>query len=279
MRLNGIGICAAAVVTLALVLCGCSNSNTALTTNTEVVQNETAEEGVTEPDYADDEAMAIIAEGLEARWAINASAGSVSTADSLRTAVNAEFDIVKTLRDRQFEDPKMQEDVLSYINMVEDSLDVLDNYSYESVEFDEQWLEVYNDRTMQIKYFVDTYGLTVNERYQAELNELLTNGTVALNESEREEAVNGLFEGVEFEKVSDGYGYYEYTAVVENTTEYNFENFGIVLSLYDSEDVKVQETFAYVNSWEKGEKVTFEAFTDVDAERVSVSVDYYSVVD
>lgn len=267
MNVRSVGIFAIiSALIFALVLCGCSGSSS----------TQSSSEG---PDYADDEAMAVIAEGLENRWEITEASTYEDTAENLKKAVNAELEIEKPLRDRQFEDSKMQEDVLKYINILEDSLAVLEKYPYGSFDYGEKWEAVYNQRTAQLKVLVDKYDLSVSEDKQKILDELLTAGTAAQNKTERDDAINGLVENAVFEKTGDGYGGFEYTATIENTTDFSFEDVDIILALYDSDGVRAGEISTYTNAWDKGEKVRFEAWSDVDAEKVKASVDYYSVKD
>ncbi len=65
----------------------------------------------------------------------------------------------------------------------------------------------------------------------------------------------------------------------ENTTEYDFKDVGLVVSLYDADGVKAEETYTSTTSWASGEKVKFEAMSSVDAANIKVSVNYYSVAD
>lgn len=263
LRKIGIAVIASALV-CAFLLCSCSGSATTQSASNNI-------------DYADDEAMTIIASGLEARWAITDSSTYEDTSENLKKAINAELEKDSGLRDRQFEDSDMQEDVLAYLNILEDSIEVLDNCQYESNEYYEKWWDVYDQRTSQIKTLVDDYGLTVSESNQGTLDDLIANGTAVKNNAERDDAINKLFEKAEFEKTDDGYGFYEYTATIKNSTDFDFEDVSIVLALYDEEGVKAGETYASTNSWEKGEKVRFEGGSDINAEKVKASVEYYSV--
>ena len=67
-------------------------------------------------------------------------------------------------------------------------------------------------------------------------------------------------------------------AVIENTSKINFSNVSLLLALYDADGVKAEETFANTSSWAAGEKVRFEAGTDVNAAQVKVSVSSYDVL-
>ena len=128
-----------------------------------------------------------------------------------------------------------------------------------------------------LKSLVEKYGLTVSEKYQSTFDELLAAGTEAQNKSERDDAINKLFENVEWEKTDSGYGLFMYSTILENTTDFNFKDVSVMLALYDSEDVRSGETYASIRSWEKGEKAKFEATTNIDATRIKTNVDRYSV--
>lgn len=73
------------------------------------------------------------------------------SAKNLKKAVQAEIDNDKELKSSQFKNSKMQEDVISYLNLVDDSMDVLDKYGYDTAKYGEQWSKVYDKRTAQLK--------------------------------------------------------------------------------------------------------------------------------
>lgn len=266
MKLRKLGaILAIATLVIAIQLCGCSGAST-----------QSEPEG---PDYADDEAMTLISKGLMDRWNYTDSSSWKNDSESMKTAINAELDRDKPLRDRQFENSKMQEDVLAYINNLEETLEVVDTYQYESTEYYQKFDPLYNERTMLLKKFVEEYGLTVSEHYQPTLDDLLRAGNTAQAKSETDASIKQLIEKAKFEKKDEGYGSFTYSAVIENTTKYDFKDITVVLGLYDSDDVKQEEAYANVSSWEKGEKAKFEAFSNVDATRIKPSVEYYNVAE
>lgn len=232
------------------------------------------------PDYADDEAMEIVANGLEERSDIvdrQMTEGTTGEATSYEEAVQAELDCVNPLKDRQFEDSELQEKVIAYINVLNDSLDVLDSYPTSDAQFLIKWTEVYDERTAIINNFVENYGLELDEQYQSVLDELAANGAAATKRSEVESALNGLVESMVFEQIDEGYGNFTYTATAQNTTDINFGNVSLVLSLYDDAGVKAKETYVSTNSWPAGETVRFEAWSDMAAAQVKITVNYYEV--
>lgn len=233
-----------------------------------------------EPKYADDEAMSVIAKGLQKRFDVldqQEKNKEKDSAKNLKKAVQAEIDNDKELKSSQFKNSKMQEDVISYLNLVDDSMDVLDKYGYDTAKYDEQWSKVYDKRTAQLKKLVDKYGLKVDAAHQDEFKELIANGTSVQKENETKDAIEGLLNNVTFDKSDDGYGYYTYFAVIENTTKYSFKNVSLILALYDADGVKAEEVYASTNSWAPGEKVKFEASSDVNAAQVKPSFQYYDV--
>lgn len=235
------------------------------------------------PDYADDEAMEIIASGYEKRSDVidnqDAPEDDAAQKKNYVEAVEAELSVTGELKDRQFEDPKLQEKVIAYINTLNDSLDVLDNYAISDYEFLEEWQKVYDERTSILKDFVDNYDLEVGEKYQGSFSELIANGKAATERAQVKDAIEGLVSAVTWEKVDEGYGSFTYVAVVENTTEYAFENVSITLALYDADGVRAEESFASTKSWAPGEKVKFEAYAQTDAAQIKSTVDYYTVAE
>jgi hypothetical protein len=233
-----------------------------------------------EPDYADDEAMNIIADGWMKRS--DALEGVDSTDDEyaskLKEGIQVEIDNDSSLKDRQFENTQLQEDVLAYLNSLEAQIDVLESYSMADLEFYEAWQKAYDERSVLLKKFVDEYGFTVDDKYQDILDDLLANGTATEKENSQKEAIDSLLANAKWDKEDDGYGYYTYTAVIENTTDYDYKDVSVILELYDSDDVKT-ETYASASNWEKGDKVKFEAFGEVDTARIDATVEYYDVAE
>lgn len=232
-------------------------------------------------ELTNEQAMSTIARGLEKRWDITDTSDykDDQTSASLKKAVQAEIDNDEGLKAEKFEDSKLQELVLSYANLLSDSLDVIDNYSYSSYEYYTKWTEVYNKRTALIKTFVDDYGLKVSAKYQETLNDLVKTGGVAQKNAAADEAINSLFANVVFEQKSRGGNYYSYSAIVENTSDYTFKDVYIILALYDKDGVRADEAYASVNMWEKGEKVKFEGTGDVNTSQIKVEISSYEVAE
>jgi hypothetical protein len=230
--------------------------------------------------YVDDKAMNVIAAGFERRSDViesNANDDDPHSTENIQEAIEAEIKNDKELKNARFKDSKMQQGVITYLNLLDDQLKVTEDYSQSSSDYYEEWNKVYDKRSAQLKKLVDNYGLEVREKYEDDFNDLIKNGKSVAEKTRYEDAINSLIQGANFEKSDDGYGLYTYTAVVENTSGVSFSNVSLTLALYDADDIKAEETYADTSSWAPGEKVKFEAMSDVDAARVVASVSSYDV--
>ena len=230
--------------------------------------------------YVDDKAMNVIAAGFERRSDViesNANDDDPHSTENIQEAIEAEIKNDEELKNARFKDSKMQQDVITYLNLLDDQLKVTEDYSQSSADYYEEWNKVYDKRSAQLKKLVDNYGLEVGEKYKDDFNDLIKNGKSVAEKTRYEDAINSLIQGANFEKSDDGYGLYTYTAVVENTSGISFSNVSLTLALYDADDIKAEEIYADTSSWAPGEKVKFEAMSDVDAARVVASVSSYDV--
>lgn len=232
-------------------------------------------------DYADDEAMNIIAKGWNDRSAV-LEKGKIDSEDSekdaanLREAVNVELSAISGLKNRQFEDLELQEYVIQYINAVDDQMAALNNYAITDISFYEKFNDAYDRRTSLLKTFYNDYGLRVDSKYSKEFDQILANGNAAELKSDQKKVISDLILSATWEK-TESYGNYTYTAVIENTSDYNFFNIFLNVGLFDADNIKT-ESYASVTSWHKGEKVKFEAFSSKgDAQRVVAEISHFEV--
>ena len=234
------------------------------------------------PDYADDEAMSIIAEGFSKRSdlidKLKGQGKDTSESKYFQQIIQTEIDNDKPLKARQFKDSKLQEQVIVYLNSLDDQLAVVKKYASTSAESAEARSKAYDKRSTILKTFVDKYGLKVDSKYQDTLDDLVRNGNSVQEKNETDQTINSLIASAKFDKTEAEYGgYYTYSAVIENTSKINFSNVSLLLALYDADGVKVEEAYASTSSWAAGEKVRFEAGSDVNAAQVKVSVSGYEV--
>lgn len=229
------------------------------------------------PNYADDEVIMTLRNALESRFDVADAGGDVDS-ERLVKLTDVELNKLSEYRSREFEDAKLQELVLTYINLLEDMKSTAENVDFDYAGSKQAWDKQYDERAQLLKDFVDNYGLTVGQRHAESLEDLVKRGNLAAQKSAEADAINALIGAMKFEKTSDGYGYYDYSCVAENTSDFDFGYVSIDLALYDADGVKAQENYATTSSWPKGEKVKFEAFSDVDASEIRATVGHYEVI-
>jgi len=222
---------------------------------------------------ASDEAfIKSVSKGLEARWKLQDGQKDSNTVDSMREAIQTELDAVSEYSSATFEDSVLQEKAIKYINVLKDCLDNVE-YFVSTEEYD-KWEEIYDQRTILIKDFVDNYGLTVSEKYQPNLEELVANGKTAGAQAAQKEAIEGLVKKLEFEQVENDYGWSKYEAVLDNTTDYDIVHLQLDISLLDAEGVIVKTEYASVDNVAKGQKAKVEFSTDAEFDRIEPIINW-----
>lgn len=226
-----------------------------------------------EPQYADKDFIKSVEKGLEARWKLQDSQGDSNTVEDMREALQTELDAVASYQTAEFEDSVLQEKALKYINILNDCMDNVEYYG--SDDQYQKWLDVYDQRTIIIKDFVDNYGLTVSDKYKENLDELVANGKTAGAQAEQKEAIEKLVKGLNFELKENEYGWKKYEAVLENTTDYDIKSLSLDIGLLDSDGVIVETAYGDVQNVSKGQKAKVEFETDAEFEKIEPVVNYF----
>ena len=251
------------ILIIAMVLCnvgllaGCSSS----TTN---------EEG-----YSDEAFIKSMSKGLEARWAMTdkASEGE-ETKEDMEKYIQAELDQLTPYEAAKFEDTKLQEKVLKYINCLKESKDNIDAY----FNGDEKWEEIRGERAALIKDFVENYGLTVSDKYQAKLDEFVAQGSAVEKKASQDDAMQKLVKKTKFKQTKDdGYGWKTYESILENTTDYDIVSFSLDVNLLDKDGVNVSTQYASVENVKKGQKAILKFETNEVFDKIDLTLSYYEL--
>lgn len=247
-----------------LVGCGNGNSN--------ISSSSSSEEKVYDSDFMSD-----LAKGLEARWELvdNTIDDTEMTAANYKEALNKELEMVKGYTDKKFADSILQEYAISYINELNNGIEVADTLGADS--FYEAWPAHQNQRTKILNDINNIQEIPVTDKEI--LNQLLAQGKEVEAENKKEEAINNLVSGFEFklnEEKSDEY-YKYYSAIAENTTEYNISHLSLNVKLYDENDVNIETNYAYADDWTPGEKTEFEFSTSETYSTIKLNIDFVDV--
>ena len=218
-----------AVMCVGLLSAGCSSNN-----------NSKNEEKKEEIQYADDQFIKDMSKGLQARWTLNEQdenkegydqidVQSSEYKDMMLSYVQAELDCIEKYKDEKFKDSQLQEKAISYINLLTKHKEVCD---YIPVDYYGKYLDefqsIYNERSKIIEDMANNYGLTVEEKYQSNLDEFKTNSQLVQEQDALQNSITNMLNNIQFQEVNDdGYGWKTYQAVVENTSGKDFSEFSV----------------------------------------------------
>lgn len=213
----------------------------------------------TGPDYKDQAFLTDLGKGLEARWAIN-DGSEEATSESLKMAIQAEKDAIDQYRTAEFEDAKLQELAIKYLNALNDTMEQAEAYSPSNYDSIEAWSKAYDNRTMILNEIVSGYDVTVSSKYQNYLNELLANGKAAQKASDNDAIVQGVADSIEIVFESDSYGYVTGKATMTNASELDFDYISFDVQLYDAAGTRIDTTYLSVDNWGPGETVVDDVY-------------------
>ena len=267
---------ASCMIGTGLLFTGCSGS-----------QQESKQEE--EIHYADEDFVKDMAKGLEARWTLNEQDESKEGYDAIDlqsseykdmmiSYINAELDCIGKYKDEKFEDSKLQEEAISYINLLNEHIEICD---YIPVDYYGKYLEefqpIYDGRSKIIQDMADNYGLTVSDKFQSNLDEFKTNSKLVQEKDAQEQAIDSMLSNITFEEVPDEYAgdWKTYQGVVENTTGSDFSTFAVNINLLNADGVIVETAYDQVSNFTNGAKAQFEFSTDKEFTSTEVTVQYY----
>jgi len=254
-RLRGIASVLLALL-LIFTLVGCSQKKT------------------TKTKYYDKDFISALETGLQNRWKITDSVKDVSKAskDILTKSVNAELNAVKTYKDKKFKNDKLHEQVITYLNALEDQKKALK--SFDKSNFITTWNKAYNTRTEMILKINSKYKLKVAPKYEDDLTELTRNGDSVAKNDKKAAAIDEIIKTIKFKKTKDDGYNYTYDAKVKNTSNYSFKTFGIKVKLMDSSKTVVSTEPVFTDEWAKGQTNQFEFMTNKKFTSYKVIHDY-----
>lgn len=230
--------------------------------------------------YADKDFLNSFVVGLQKRWDyVESDQGKKDSddkySDYIVKANEYELNSLKKYKDEKFKDSKLQEKAIAYINAINKNIDTAKKYTgFDLLEKSEA---SHSERTVILTEIIKEYKPKFDEKYQKYADDLMKKGNQAKEENAQKEAVNNLFTNVTFNKTDDGYGFFNCTATVENTTKYTIKNLSLSIKLIDDSNTVLQTTYASADNWTPGQKYNFEFGTDKNFTKTEISVDYFEI--
>jgi len=210
-----------------------------------------------------------LANGLVKRWKLSDSVDEdkLDTADfkSNRTnLVNAELDSISKYAELDFLDDKLKENVVSYIDALNTQLEAIQYYGNNNDRYLSIWDEGYDKRALLIKIFVEDNSLSVEEEYQNNLDNFISEAKTIIEKEEQKEKVTKMMAGG-FEKISSSYGWTTYEMTIENTLDVTFDYFSVEIKLIDEEGIQVGSEYTNsLSAFAPGDKAKLSFVTDVE---------------
>lgn len=247
-----------ALISMLIIVVGCSSN----------VENE-------EKQLTNDEVLTALSSGMEKRWEYATKHEDEDTTKNiLLEATNIELDEINDYKDLRFEDDKLKELIIAYINELKDGIEALESFGADS--FYEKWEEHYSKRTALILEIDSAFEIPISSDYIDIFDELKASGKEVLETEDKKDEIDKFIQSIEFEldqEESDEY-FKQYISIVENTTNYNFEEFSLDVKLIDGDGVTVDTEYVLTSNWKKGDKAKLEFMTSEEFEKVELIESY-----
>lgn len=241
----------------------------------------------TKEQYADKDFMNSLSKGLEARWDLNdkddqsqkssgkqIQNGSEEQRKAFISYADAELSEIDKYKNEKFEDSKLQEKAIKYINLINDQKASCDYITADYKKFGQIYSKSYNERSQLLIDFVNNYGLTASEKHSQILKDLVIKGQEVTKVEDSKNAVKTMTDAIKFEKVDSSSSWKKYQAVVENTSGIDFSYYDLSINLLDKDGVIVETEHANVANWGKGQKAKFEFSSNKEFTSTSIVADY-----
>ncbi|MGL4876130.1 MAG: hypothetical protein ACRC30_15935 [Clostridium sp.] len=123
---------------------------------------------------------------------------------------------------------------------------------------------------------VDNYGLVIDKGNEQTYKDFKAQAGVILEENEAKKFAEDLIGKIKFKK-SKEYDWTKYEAVLENTSDINFETLSYNVQVKDKDGVVVDNGYLHLENFNKGSKQKVDFSTDKDGTEILVTVNYYNV--
>ena len=124
-----------------------------------------------------------------------------------------------------------------------------------------QWNDTYAKRTVLLKKFVDSYGLTVDKKYNETLNDLLKDAVSAQKQMDVKNSVKEMTKTFSIETIPNEFGQNTYKLNMVNSTNLTFEYFYADVNVLDTNgNILGNGNSNQVESWKPGTSASVQVF-------------------
>ncbi len=249
------------LIIIATIFTGCSNNET----------------DSTEIKYSDEDFLVSFQKGIEKRWDLSDVDLSLPPADQKKEyekAIDLELNELEKYSNENFEDTKLKEKALSYINILKNQKDSLKYFTVDEIKFLDEWEKTSKERSKLITDIIDTYKLEFNDKYKDILDEFKLKAQMTIDDESKTEEIDNISDGVEFIKVKEEYGMSEYEVVLTNTSSSELAFYNFDISLIDENGIVVENAFSSASNWKPGQQYKFTFSTGATFAKMEYTVDY-----
>ena len=153
----------------------------------------------------------------------------------------------------------------------------MDYYKSDINKYSTDWDKIYNERSKLIKIFYNDFGLTVQNEYEFILKDFLNQASTVEKKETLEKQLEDMVSNLTYECIEDMGGWRKYRALLENTTENDFNSINFNINLLDENNVIVESTYGHIGIIEKGQKAYVEFSSDKDFLYVKTDIQWYEI--
>ena len=179
----------------------------------------------------------------------------------------------------------------SLVNVEDKELKELGNQYVEGAKFQIEMFKT-NDFDLQLEYdekseqlrkpalikLVDEYHVIIKKEFQQTYKDFKEKATVINKENEAKSFAEKLAQEIVFEKTTDEYGDPMSTAIVENTSEMEFDSLQYDVQFKDSNGIVVGNDYIYLENFTPGSKQKVElTYLPEDTATFELSLDYFEL--
>lgn len=200
----------------------------------------------------------------------------------MKSYIQAELDAIGEYPNAEFEDSKLHELAVSYINILNESMEAADSYNTSNYDSLMTWQDIYNKRTIILKDILENYEVKTSDKHEDARNTILSNGKAAQKSEDVEAAFQSIADSIEFTFASDEYGNNMHgKATVSNNTGMDFKTVLFDVQMYDEAGVRTDSTTVSTNNWNNGETVVLDTYvpSGIAPATVKVVPNHYELAD
>lgn len=162
-------------------------------------------------------------------------------------------------------------------NYIEGTKIQIESFKTNDYELEDKYLrESESLRKPALVSMVDNYGLEIDKSNEQTYKDFKAQATVIQEDNEAKKFAEELISKMEFKK-SKEYDWTHYEAVVENTSDINFESIFYKVQIKDKDGIVVDNATLLLENFNSGNKQKIDFSTDKASKDILITLDMYNI--